>query len=70
MPTRPTRSRLIALRAGGLRPAWIRVPDTRAPGFAAEARRQARLVDAGPGFDDTMDVLERASIFDDESGAP
>lgn len=33
----------------------------RAPGFAAEARRQARRVDAGPGFDDAMDFLERVS---------
>ena len=34
------------LRAHGLRPIQIWVPDTRAPGFAAEARRQSRLVDS------------------------
>jgi hypothetical protein len=55
-----------------LRPVQIWVPDTRARGFAAEARRQARLVDATPGFDDTMDFLERVSVFaaDDEPRAP
>lgn len=32
-----------ALRAAGLRPVQIWVPDTRRPGFAEECRRQARL---------------------------
>jgi len=32
------------LRAAGLRPLQIWVPDTTAPGFAAEADRQARLL--------------------------
>ncbi len=31
------------LRAQGLRPMQIWVPDVRAPGFAKEARRQSRL---------------------------
>lgn len=31
------------LRAQGLRPIQIWVPDVRAPGFAEEARRQSRL---------------------------
>lgn len=35
-----------ALRAAGLRPVQIWVPDTRAPGFAAEARRQSAVVGA------------------------
>ena len=34
------------LRAQGLRPIQIWVPDTRSPAFAAEARRQSRLVSA------------------------
>jgi hypothetical protein len=34
------------MRAMGLRPVQIWVPDTRAPGFAAEARRQCLLVNA------------------------
>ncbi len=32
------------LRAAGLRPVQIWVPDTRAAGFAAECARQARLI--------------------------
>jgi hypothetical protein len=32
------------LRAAGLRPVQIWVPDTSAPGFAAEATRQARAL--------------------------
>jgi hypothetical protein len=32
------------LRAAGLRPIQIWVPDTRAPGFAEECRRQSRLI--------------------------
>ncbi len=37
------------LRAAGLRPVQIWVPDTRAPGFAAEAERQSRLIAAAEG---------------------
>lgn len=33
-----------ALRAAGLRPVQIWVPDTRRPGFADECRRQAALI--------------------------
>ena len=33
-----------ALRARGLRPIQIWIPDTRKPGFAAEARRQSLAV--------------------------
>ena len=36
--------RRAALRAQGLRPVQIWVPDTRAPGFDEEARRQSRIV--------------------------
>ena len=38
--------RRAALRAQGLRPVQIWVPDTRAPGFAEECARQAAIVDA------------------------
>ena len=38
--------RRAALRAQGLRPIQIWVPDTRAPGFAEECARQAAIVDA------------------------
>lgn len=54
------------LRRRGLRPVQIWVPDTRAPGFAAEARRQARLVAAEDDFDDMMDFIERVSVIDED----
>ena len=38
--------RRAALRAQGLRPVEIWVPDTRTPGFAEECARQAAIVDA------------------------
>ena len=51
------------LRARGLRPIQIWVPDTRAPGFAEEARRQSRLVAQEADFDEVMDFIERVSAF-------
>ena len=38
--------RRAALRAQGLRPVQIWVPDSRAPGFAEECARRAAIVDA------------------------
>lgn len=38
------RERRDALRVAGLRPVQLWLPDTRAPGFAEECRRQALLV--------------------------
>ena len=46
------------LRAQGLRPIQIWVPDVRSPAFKAEARRQSRLVAALPGERETMDFIE------------
>jgi len=58
------------LRARGLRPIQIWVPDTRAPGFAEEARRQALLVAAEEDFDEVMDFIERNEAWsEDEDGA-
>lgn len=54
------------LRAKGLRPIQIWVPDTRAPGFADEARRQSRLVAAEADFDEVMDFIETVSVFDED----
>lgn len=34
------------LRAAGLRPVQVWIPDTRRPGFAEEIRRQCRLIAA------------------------
>jgi hypothetical protein len=58
------------LRKRGLRPIQIWVPDTRAPGFAEEARRQSRLVAAEEDFDEVMDFIERnEACSEDEDGA-
>jgi hypothetical protein len=77
MPAPNPRQRVAAhraeLRRRGLRPIQIWVPDTRAPGFAAEARRQSRLVAAAPDFDEVMDFLERTAAWpedEDDSPAP
>lgn len=64
MPT-PTSERVQkrrnALRAAGLRPVQIWVPDTRRPGFAAECRRQAALVAAIDQTDtDLSDLMDAA----------
>ena len=42
--TKRVQRRREKLRAAGLRPVQIWVPDTRAPGFAEECARQARLI--------------------------
>jgi hypothetical protein len=49
-----------------LRPIQIWVPDTRAPGFAAEATRQSRLVDSDGEFAEVMDFLEDVAVFDED----
>jgi len=52
------------LRASGLRPLQIWVPDTRRPGFAEECRRQA-LVVARADLDDTdLEAFMEASLAD------
>jgi hypothetical protein len=67
MPAPDVRKRVAAhraeLRKRGLRPIQIWVPDTRAPGFAEEARRQSRLVDADDEFEDVMGFIERNSAW-------
>lgn len=50
-----------ALRAAGLRPIQIWVPDTRRPGFAEECRRQSLIVRNDPQEKETMDWLEAAA---------
>ena len=46
------------LRSQGMRPLQIWVPDTRAPGFAEEAVRQARLV-AETTTEEELDFLDK-----------
>ena len=55
--------RRAALRASGLRPIQIWVPDTRRPGFAEECRRQSRLVAQADMADaDMMALSENKNI--------
>jgi len=67
MPAPDVRKRVAAhraeLRKRGLRPIQIWVPDTRAPGFAEEARRQSQLVDADDEFGEVMSFIERHSAW-------
>ena len=53
-----------ALRAAGLRPVQIWVPDTRRPGFAAECRRQSLLIAAGADVKDVQDWLMQVADTD------
>jgi hypothetical protein len=53
-----------ALRAAGLRPVQIWVPDTRRPGFAEECRRQARAVAAADEADHDLGAFIDAALVD------
>ncbi len=46
------------LRAAGLRPVQIWVPDTRRPGFAEECRRQSLLLRDDPHEREILDWIE------------
>lgn len=46
-----------SLRAAGLRPVQIWVPDTRRPGFAQECQRQSRLVAQADRGDTTLEAF-------------
>jgi hypothetical protein len=65
-----TRNRVRAhrarLRAMGLRPIQIWVPDVRSPDFVAEAHRQARLVAASTAADDDQDFVDSISEWPGE----
>jgi Protein of unknown function (DUF3018) len=47
-----------SLRARGLRPIQIWVPDTRKPGFAEEAQRQSLAVRNDPHEKEVLDFIE------------
>jgi len=53
-----------AKRRAGLRPVQIWAPDTRRPGFAAECRRQCRLVAGADMADDSMRQFMDAALAD------
>lgn len=55
-----------ALRAAGLRPIQIWVPDTRRAGFADECRRQSRLVAQADANDAGLNELMDDALHDIE----
>lgn len=53
-----------ALRAAGLRPIQIWVPDTRRPGFEAECRQQAAIVAQSDLTDQPLQEFMDAALVD------
>ena len=66
---RRVQKRRDALRAAGLRPIQIWVPDTRRPGFSEEFRRQARLVAVSDSADRELAAFLNAALDDLDSTA-
>ena len=58
------RSHRDRLRASGLRPVQIWVPDTRRPGFDDECRRQARIVATADRGDTDLQTLQDEILAD------
>ncbi|KST58941.1 hypothetical protein AO398_19620 [Methylobacterium sp. GXS13] len=58
------RKRRDALRAAGLRPVQIWVPDTSRPGFAEECRRQSLLVAAADASDPELNAILDTALAD------
>lgn len=58
------RKRRDALRAAGLRPVEIWVPDTRLPGFAEECRRQSLVVAAVDAEDRDLEAFMNLAVSD------
>lgn len=56
-----------ALRAAGLRPVQIWVPDLRKPGFAEECRRQAVLVAVADAKDADLQAFMDSALADIDS---
>ena len=54
------------LRAQGLRPIQIWVPDVRSPAFRSEAHRQSLAVVASPHAHDDQAFIDAASDWSDE----
>lgn len=51
------------LRAEGLRPVQIWVPDTTRPGFREQFQRQARIVHSNAREKETLDWIEELADF-------
>ncbi|WP_137132833.1 antitoxin MazE family protein [Rhizobium sp. FY34] len=60
-----------ALRAAGLRPVQVWLPDTRRPGFAEECRRQAQVTAHADESDLDLNIFLDAALseIDDEEPA-
>ena len=58
------KKRRATLRAQGLRPVQIWVPDTRAAGFAEECARQAAIADAANRADPHLGQFEEVTAAD------
>jgi hypothetical protein len=64
-PRQKMRDYRARMRAKGLRPIQIWVPDVRAPGFAEECARQWKLVTQSPDHEGIMKFLEAVSDWED-----
>ena len=53
--------------AAGLRLIQLWVPDTRSRGFAAECRRQCRLLKGDPAEAGALEFIERAGTWEDDA---
>jgi hypothetical protein len=53
------------LRAAGLRPVQIWIPDTRSPEFAAEAHRESVRVASSPTEADDQAFIDSISVWND-----
>ena len=60
------RSYRARLRAQGLRPIQIWVPDVNAAQFAREAHRQSALVAASPSAADDQAFVDELTVWDEE----
>jgi hypothetical protein len=54
-------------RARGMKLVRVWVPDPRAPGFGAEARRQAALLRGAPEEADALDFIAASADWDDRT---
>lgn len=63
------RKRRNALRAAGLRPVQIWVPDTRRPGLAEECRRQSLVTAAADEADSELGDFTDAALADLDTDA-
>jgi hypothetical protein len=53
------------LRARGMRPLVLWVPDTRLPGFEAEMERQRTLVEGDPADREDLELIEAVADWSD-----